>query len=276
MNFYDFLPSSVRRYLDDVFSLLFSQLGTEKVVALYIFGSMVDGEGCDISDLDLLVVLDDGVTSGQIKRINGLLESLAIKYELVSRDSSFIGGVLRVIEKDTGMFISHFVSRKRDVEGGSFSQVFSTNRLMSKLLSPSSIVFGSVLSRAKKIYGEDVLSKTVLSKPTVLTLIKSLAMNLCLSLFSLVLYPLTSKATMYEMEAAKWSVLASYYFLKKKNPGLIPAIKFLTNLKLPETFFKRLLQLRSNYQKDIFFGLVTPFYVLKTHFKALNYRKIFQ
>ncbi len=271
MNSCDFLPSGVRRYLDEAFSLLFSQLGADNVVALYIFGSAIGGERYDTSDLDLLVVLDNRVTSGQIKHINGLLESLEIKYNLVSGDSSFIGRVLRAIEKCTGMFESHFVCRKNDLLKGDFVRVFKTSRLLSKLLAPSSIVFGSVLSRMKKVYGEDIHKEVVISKPTPFAMIKSLAMNLLLSLFSLILYPFSSKANKYEMEAAKWSVLASYYYLKKSSKGLIEALKFFTNIGLQDPYFRRLLRLRENYQNDIRFGLATPLHVLKIHLKTLSY-----
>ena len=269
----EFLPLNVRKYLVEVFSLLFSYLGEDNIVALYIFGSVIGEEYSDNSDLDLLVVLDDRITSKQIRYVSGVLESLEIKYGLCSMNCSFLGKILRTIERSTGMFESHFVCRKGDVLKGCFEKVFKTNRFMSKLLAPSSIVFGSVLSRIMKIYGEDILKEVVVSKPTALTMIKSLAMNLVLSLFTLVIFPLSSKANKYEMEAAKWSTLASYYYLKKGNPGLIEALKFFTNLGLPDSYFKRLLQLRKNYQNDIRFGLATPLYVLRIHAKTLNYSK---
>lgn len=144
---------------------------------------------------------------------------------------------------------------------------------MSKLLAPSSIVFGSVLSSVRKVYGQDVLKEAVVPKPTLFTVLKSLAMNLFLSLSTLILYPFTSKANKYEMEAAKWSILASNYYLKKSSPGLIEALKFIKSLGVSESYFKHFLRLRNNYQNDIKFGLATPIYVLKIHAKALGYSK---
>jgi predicted nucleotidyltransferase len=268
------LIPSIRRYLGEVFSLLFSYLGEDNVVALYVFGSVIGEEYCGTSDCDLLIVLDDGVTPKQIKHVSGLLKSLEIRHGLCAVDYSILGKMLRAIERSTGMFGSHFVCRKSDVLKGSFTRVFSTNRFMSKLLAPSSIVFGSVLSRIKKIYGQDILKEAVIPKPTLLTLLKSLAMNLFLSLFTLILYPFSSKANKYEMEAAKWSILASYYYLKQSNPGLIEVLKFFTNLGLSESYSTRFLQLRNNYQNDVRFGLATPLNVLKIHAKALNQRSV--
>ena len=265
----EFLPLSVRRYLGRVFSLL-SALLEKDLVALYVFGSVVGGECCDTSDLDLLIVLDDGTPPQLIRYVDGLLESLEAEYELVSADRSLVGRVLRAIERSTGMFISHFLCRRGDLLRGRVSNVFSNNILMSKLLAPASIVFGSVLSRKVKVYGEDILGGVTIPKPSPLTLLKSLAMNLLLSLFSLLLYPLTPRANRYEMEAAKWSILASYYFLKKTNPGLNEALKFFAELGLPKTYCERLLQLRMRYENDVRFGLSTPYYVLKIHVKALN------
>jgi predicted nucleotidyltransferase len=263
----------VRNYLNDVCSLLFTHLGEDKVVALYVFGSVIGEEYSSNSDCDLLIVLNDEATLKQINYIKGLLESLEVKHGLRSLDSSILGKILRAIERSTGMFESHFVCRKTEVLKGSFTRVFSTNRLMSKLLAPSSIVFGSVLSRVKKIYGQDVLKEATIPKPTFFTLLKSLAMNLFLSLFTLILYPLTSKANKYEMEAAKWSVIASYYYLRKRNPGLTEVLNFFTRLGLSKYYFTRFLQLRNNYQNDLKFGLATPLYVLKIHITTLSYSK---
>lgn len=263
----------LRKYLREVFSLLFYYLGEDNIVALYVFGSALGEEYSDNSDLDLLIVLDDRIGSEQIKYVNGLLESLEIKYGLCAMDSSFLGKILRAIERSTGMFESHFVCSKDDLLKGCFARVFKTNRFMSKLLAPSSIVFGSVLSRIRKIHGEDILKEVVTSKPTAFTMIKSLAMNLLLSLFTLILYPFSSKATKYEMEAAKWSLLASYYYLKKRNPGLIEVLKFFQRLSLPESYVKHFLQLRKNYQNNIMFGIATPLHVLKIHAITLSYSK---
>ena len=265
----EFLPLGVKKYLGEVFSLLSSCLGKDNVAAFYVFGSVIGRDYCHASDCDLLLILGDEVTPKQIKHIRGLLESLDIKHGLRSADSSILGKILRAIERSTGMFESHFVCRKSDVLKGSFTRVFSTNRFMSKLLAPSSIVFGSVLSRIKKIYGQDILKTAAVPKPTLLTFLKSLAMNLFLSSFTLILYPFSSKANRYEMEAAKWSIMASYYYLKKSNPGIIEALNFFTKLGLPESYSKRLLQLRKHYQNDVRFGLATPLYVLKIHAKTL-------
>ncbi|MEM3586800.1 MAG: nucleotidyltransferase domain-containing protein [Candidatus Jordarchaeaceae archaeon] len=264
---------SVRRYLNDVFALLFSYLGEDKVVSLYVFGSILNDDYCDISDCDLLIVLNDEVSLKQIKRIRGSLECLEIKHGLRSKDYSLLGRILRSIEKSTGMFESHFVCRKNDVLKGSFTRVFSTSRFMSKLLAPSAIVFGSVLSTARKIYGQDILREVAKPKHTTLMLLKSLAMNLLLSLSAIVLYPFSPKANKYEIEAAKWSMLASYYHLNESNPGIVEITNFFTNLGLSEYYFKRLLKLRKHYKNDVKFGLATPLQVLKIHTKTLSHSK---
>jgi predicted nucleotidyltransferase len=267
------LPLGVRRYLNEAFSLLFSHLGERSVVGLYLFGSALGEEFSASSDFDFLVVLSDGVTVKQIHYVNSLLEGLEIKYGLREEKFSIPGKVLRTIERSTGMFESHFVCRKNDLLRADFPQIFNTSHLMSKLLAPSPIVLGSVLGRIKKLYGEDLHLKVAVPKPTPFTMIKSLAMNLLLSLFSIILYPFSSKANKYEMEAAKWSIMASYYYLKERSPTLTQAVKYFTKLGISKSYLKRLLQLRNNYHNDINFGLATPFQVLKIHTKTLKHKE---
>ncbi|MBS7249277.1 MAG: nucleotidyltransferase domain-containing protein [Candidatus Freyarchaeota archaeon] len=264
------LPLGFRKYLGEALPLLFSYLGEHSVVGVYLFGSALGGELCASSDFDFLVVLSDGVTDKQVERVNSLLEGLEIKYALREEKFSIPGKVLRAIERSTGMFESHFVCRKNDFLRADFSRIFNTSCLMSKLLAPSPIVLGSVLGRIKKLYGEDLHLKVAVPKPTPLTVIKSLAMNLLLSLFSLILYPFSSRANKYEMEAAKWSIMASYYYLKKRSPTLTQATNYLTKIGISKTYLKRLLKLRNNYHNDIHFGLATPLQILKIHTKTLK------
>ncbi len=264
------LPPGVRKYLGEAFSLLFSYLGERSVVGLYLFGSALGGEFSASSDFDFLVVLGDGVTVKQIERVKSLLEGLEIKHGLREEKFSILGKVLRAIERSTGMFESHFVCRKKDLLRADFPRIFNTSPLMSKLLAPSPIVLGSVLSRIKRLYGEDLHQKVAIPKATPFTIIKSLAMNLLLSLFSLILYPFSSRANKYEMEAAKWSIMASYYYLKKRGYTLTQAAKHFTKLGISKTYLKRLLQLRNNYHNDIHFGLATPLQILKIHTKTLK------
>ncbi|MEX2722486.1 MAG: nucleotidyltransferase domain-containing protein [Candidatus Freyarchaeota archaeon] len=264
------LPPGVREYLGKAFSLLFSYLGERSVVGLYIFGSALSGEYSASSDFDFLVVLSDGATDKQIERVNGLLDGLEIKYGLREEKFSLLGKALRALERSTGMFESHFVCRKNDFLRADFPRIFKINRLMSKLFAPSPIVLGSVLGRIKKLYGEDLHKKVTIPKATRFTMVKSLAMNLLLSLFSLILYLFSRRANKYEMEAAKWSIMASYYYLKKRSPTLTQATNYLTKLGISKTYLKRLLQLRNNYHNDIHFGLATPLQVLKIHTKTLK------
>lgn len=263
------LPKKATNYLRDVTKLLENYLH-ERLLSIIIFGSLVKGYATEVSDADILIVISDECSNKEIHHLHQLINAYEVKYHYLMPLHGFISRILYSIDKSTGMFISHFISRKRDFLKGNFAKTFQVNKLMALVLAPNQIVYGSVLCRAKVLYGANIIEEATIPNVPMTQLLKSIMMNMVTSLFTLLIYPLTKKATLYEMETAKWSFLGSYYYIKHDSPGLPILLKYFLDRNIATGYIKDWIQLRDSYHPNPKFGLRTPLNILKIHLRVLK------
>ena len=263
------LPKKATAYLRDIIPLLEKSL-QDRLISIIIFGSLVKGYATEVSDADILIVLSDECKKKEIQHLHQLINAYEVKYNYLIPPTGLVSRVLYSIDKSTGMFISHFISNKKDFLKGNFAKTFQVNKLMAKVLAPNQIVYGSVLCRAKILYGANVLEEAKIPNVPMTQLLKSILMNMVTSLFALLIYPLTKRATLYEMETAKWSLLASYYYVKHDSPALPILLKFFLNQGIATNYIKNWIHLRKTYHQNYKFGLLTPLNILKIHMGILK------
>jgi predicted nucleotidyltransferase len=265
------LTGRATNYLQDVTKLLENSLH-DRLLSIIIFGSLVKGYATEESDADILIVLSDDCSKKEIQHLHQLINAYEVKYKYLIPPKGIISRILYSIDKSTGMFISHFIARKKDFLKGSFAKTFQVNKLLAMVLAPNQIVYGSVLCRAKMVYGANIIKESKIPNVPMTQLLKSIMMNAVTSLFTLLIYPLTKRATLYEMETAKWSFLASYYYLKHDSPGLPILLKFFQDRNITPNYLKEWVQLRNAYHQDPKFGLLTPLNILRIHLGVLKTR----
>ncbi len=263
------LPKKATNYLHDVTKLLENYLH-DRLISIIIFGSLVKGYATEVSDADILIVLSDDCSKKEIHHLHQLINAYEVRYHYLVPPKGVVSRVLYSIDKSTGMFISHFISRKKDFLKGNFAKTFQVNKLMAMVLAPNQIVYGSVLCRSKILYGADIIKEAKIPNVPMTQLLKSILMNAVTSLFTLFIYPLTKRATLYEMETAKWSFLASYYYLKHDSPALPILLKFFLDRNIASNYLKEWIQLRNSYHPNYKFGLLTPWNILKIHLGVLK------
>jgi len=264
------LPKKANNYLHDIIQLLENHLH-ERLISIIIFGSLVKGYTTKVSDADILIIVSDDCTNKELKYLHQLIVSYEIKYGYLVPPKGLISRILYSVDKSTGMFISHFMTRKKDFLEGNFAKTFQVNKVMAKVLAPNEIVYGSVLCRAKVLYGRDLTKDVKVPNVPITQLLKSILMNIVTSVFALFIYPLTKRATLYEMEMAKWSFLASYYYIKHDSPALPVLLKYFLDREISTAYIKKWVALRKNYRSDPKFGLLTPLNILKIHTAVLKY-----
>jgi len=265
------IPERANAYLHSITRLLKKRLES-RLLSIIMFGSLVKGYSTKVSDADILIIVSDDCTKKEITHLNRLIMAYEVKYKYLIPPKGIISRILYCVDKSTGMFISHFISKKSDFLQGNFARTFQVNKLMARFLAPNQIVFGSVLCRAKVLYGEDLKKQAQFPKISMIQLLKSILMNLVTSCLTLLIYPLTKRATLYEMETAKWSLLAAYYYVKHDSPALPLLLKFFLKRKISVNYVKKWIALRKNYHPDYKFGLLTPLHILKIHIAALKQR----
>ncbi|MFX1294421.1 MAG: nucleotidyltransferase domain-containing protein [Promethearchaeota archaeon] len=264
------LSKKADNYLYDIIKLLENYL-KDRLISIVLFGSAIKGYSADESDVDILIIVSDDCNKKEINYLHQLIISFEIKYNFVVPLNGLISRILYCIDRSTGMFISHFITRKTDFLKGNFARTFQVNKFISNVLAPNKIVYGSVLCRAKILYGQNLIKEAKIPNIPIRQLFKSILMNIITSIFTLFIYPLTKRATLYEMETAKWSFLAAYYYIKHDSPPLPTLLKFFLDRNISTKYVKKWVALRNNYKQDLKFGLFTPLNILKIHMAILKY-----
>ena len=278
-----------RDYINDIFILINKEIGINKILSIIMFGSKAakNEESTPISDCDLLIIFKDRVSNRHIKEIEKYFITLEIKHNFNESclNSNIAKKVLQVIQQTTGMFISHFLTKKKYWDHAIFHKIFRVNKVICKLLAPKKIVILSVIDNSIILHGEDlrdIVKQRVQIPP--FDMIKSLLMNLVISIFSILIIPFKSlNSIKYQLEAVKWSLRASNYYSFEDSDCYKNIIRRFTIFEKSSrykrraiVFYSRFLNLRKNPRDDIGFQLRCPFRILKIHIKGLLFKKMIQ
>ncbi|MFW9772989.1 MAG: hypothetical protein ACFFEO_12600 [Candidatus Thorarchaeota archaeon] len=274
-----------RDYIKDVIVLINKEIGVNKIASIILFGSQRSEkkeESTIISDCDLLFIFKDRVSNRHIKEIEKHFMALEVKHKFKQSNSSLIRDILNILQISTGMFVSHFLTRKKFWDQGNFYKIFRVNRIIAALFAPRNIVLSNVLDNSTVLYGEDLRNNI---KPhikiTVNEMFKSTVMNLFIAFFALLITPLTKfNAIIYQLEAIKWTLRTSNYYCFKDTETLNNIIDRFISLETLDSqpkarlFFDNFLKLRKNPKNVFFFMLRTPLRIIKIHVKAIIYKKL--
>ncbi|MFX0068454.1 MAG: nucleotidyltransferase domain-containing protein [Promethearchaeota archaeon] len=263
------LPERVKAYLDVLVKKV-NQIAADRLVSVLLFGSYAKGQpDPEKSDLDLVMVLDDKVSWGDIDVIDRMVEGLEIAYGFSRPPKTRLERLFRTIERATGMFASHFICKKSDILRGDFRRIFSVSRIFERLLAPSRLVFNAILSHAVTVYGDDILDKIRRPVIDIKQWLKSLSMCFLLSLSGFLAFFLSKKAERFLEEATKWSFLNTYCYVFGQSPSFQKIIRFYSKkgLRLAEE------SLRPSGGFNVISAAKSPFTVIKIHVKGLRLLK---
>jgi len=274
-----------QEYIKDVLRIIKKHLGLEYLISLTLFGSQLPGKcnNKNISDCDLLIILSNEAPMALIKKCEKYIITLEIKHKFREWDGNLPKKALNAIQYSTGMFVSHFLTKKKFLQKQKFHKIFGVNRVFSMLFAPRKIVLSSVIENNRSLYGESIKKNIEKPKVPTLEIVKSLIMNLIISFFSLLISPFRSlKSIKYQLEAVKWSLRASYYYAFEDTLSLNKIIKKFSNpmiaprFRNSKAYFQKFLSLREKLDDDILFMIRSPINILRIHRKGILFRKNFR
>lgn len=246
----------------------------EKVVSVILFGSLAKGGTTKLSDVDLLVVLDDESTPGLISKIDETLTKIENEYGYGESPEGFTEKLVFCVKRRTGMFVSHFVCRERDFKDKDFPEIFSTEKFLSSLIAPGDLVLNNLGQEGKILYGKNLLDDLDRLATGVSSLIRSLLMNLLTAISTVLILPFYRKATELSAEVIKWSLLAVHQYMTRHTGRVDDAINLLNRLGFYDPdVLDRLKYLRSHMEEDPLFVFKAPQVVIGIHMKGLSQRR---
>jgi predicted nucleotidyltransferase len=281
------MNSQSKNYINDAVAIIKKEIGIEGIVSIILFGSQLSlnenhGESTKLSDCDLLIIFKDGVSNNLIRKIENFFVALEHKHNFREENTTLVNKMADVINQSTGMFVSHFLTKRKHWENVIFHKIFKVNKLISNVLAPKKIVLCNMVTNSDILYGLDlreVVKNRIEISP--LDMIKSICMNLIISLFVIPLSLLKSfNSPKYQLEAVKWALKASNYYAFKDSKSLDATIKrfiFLEksegNKRRAEKFYRKFLSLRKNPYVDLGFTLQSPFRIIKIHLMGIQRAK---
>ncbi|MFW9828661.1 MAG: hypothetical protein ACFFEY_13800 [Candidatus Thorarchaeota archaeon] len=270
-------------YIKDIITLINKEIGINKILSILLFGSQkVKSETSTISDCDLLIIFKDRVSNHHIKEMEKYFIALEIKHKFRDVNTRLPKRILGVINQTTGIFISHFLTRKKYWDDLVFHKIFRVNKVFSSVFAPRNIVLGNVLINSLILYGDD-LREEIRPKIqiTIQEMIRSTVMNLMISLFSLAISFLKGlKPIKYQLEAIKWALKASNYYCFRDSVNLFEVTNRFVSFERKKKqnkakqFFSEFLKLRQLPHNNMYFMLRSPIRIIKIHTKSIIFKKL--
>ncbi|MFX1386962.1 MAG: hypothetical protein ACFE9M_07085 [Promethearchaeota archaeon] len=272
-------------YIKDIITLINKEIGINKILSIILFGSQrAKNEASIISDCDLLIIFKDRVSNRHIKEMEKYFFALEIKHNFREFSKRISKKVLGVVNQTTGIFVSHFLTKKRYWEEVIFHKIFRVNKVFSSVFAPRHIVLGNVLINSSILYGDD-LREEIRPKIqiTIQEMFRSTVMNLMISLFSLSISFLKNlNPTKYQLEAIKWALKSSNYYCFRDSVNLNKVTERFISFertklrKKAKRFFSEFLELRAQPRNNMNFMIRCPIRIIKIHTKAILFKKIFK
>ncbi|MHA1986242.1 MAG: hypothetical protein ACW98D_06360 [Promethearchaeota archaeon] len=273
-----------RNYIKDILTLINKEVGINKVLSIILFGSQRAqcSDSTAVSDCDLLIIFKDRVSNHHIREIEKYFIALEFKHNFREFSTKLSKRILGVLSQTTGIFVSHFLTKKKYWEDANFHKIFRVNRVFSAAFAPRNIVLGNVISNSTTLYGDD-LRDNLKSKIQInfIEMIKSTIMNLMISFFSIVISLFRKlDPTKYQLEAIKWALKASNFYCYRDVKDLEEITKRFISFEKPrskkraERFFNKFINLRKSPLEDMNFMLRSPIRIIKIHLKAIAYQKL--
>ncbi|MEM2109531.1 MAG: nucleotidyltransferase domain-containing protein, partial [Candidatus Odinarchaeota archaeon] len=250
------VQNHIKKYLDLVLKTVKVKLGFLPV-SIILFGSAVKGGVMNqLSDIDVLIIVDGSVNARQRKSITAAMTGVQ-NFFFNSGFSGFIDRLLYFFETGTGMFKSFFICSEKDLLSACFPRIFNVNRFLSRLLVPERLVLNSVFSNYKIVYGKEYDLKNLKKPLDFFQIVKSF--KLC-SLLYLVFTIVNcfKRVWRYLYEAVKWSLINCYFYITGRS------------VKAKDTipFFKKIL-------RTVFLDDLAAYNNSKFNFTVKNYYKYF-
>ncbi|MDY6788997.1 MAG: nucleotidyltransferase domain-containing protein, partial [Candidatus Nanohaloarchaea archaeon] len=256
------LPEGGKQLLKE----LEEQLDLEKVRCIQVFGSAVTGEVSDVSDLDLRIVLKNE-HSGYRERASRTVLSLAEKN--LDTESESRNSLEKAVDSSTGMFQSGMVTTETAVREGRYYDIGNVSR--ASAFGPWRIIMAKIFDGSVTIYGDPIEPEwSKIGRPEDMKyreLFKSLLITFALSSSQWLYSFFSSRATLYSMEAYKWTVFNCSFLLSEEIHGLERSIKICPGLLDIKERFK---DLRESYETDLSFVFKAPIEITAAHIKTFG------
>ena len=246
------LPRRVQRYLDAVVATC-AEHG-RPLASLVLFGSAAKGGFSEhASDVDLLVVVADGTSRDECRRLRDTVKQLEVAHGFRAPADPSKPALARFAEEIGGNALSCFVCTRPDLLSGDVARILDLNAVQAAFV--DRIVLATIIASAVTVWGEDLLPRVTVPpvrRVDVLKAYHAFANQLLLCAWA---YALLPDATRYAMGAMKRSLHSCYFVYGERTAPLETEVAFFAARLGERRTFAELLALRAHYRPSLGFVL---------------------
>jgi predicted nucleotidyltransferase len=267
MNFGFRSAPHIENYLTDIVR---TDLEKEKVlISLVIFGSAaVGGYAAQVSDIDLLIVIQDEVDKKTHFNIQNLVSELEKRNGIAKSQDYSHTAVENFFARLTANVRSFFVCTRSDLLSGDPARILGISAAQARFVDRAAIA--SIIKSGITVYGENLLVQVSLPPIRRLDIGKAFFGLFNQLLLIITLYPILPMGTKYAMDTLKRSVHNCYFCYHLRTTSLIEEVAFFQQRYGMSRALTRLLFLRSEYHPSIRFVFLCVPALMQLHLRTFR------
>jgi predicted nucleotidyltransferase len=224
------------------------------IVSAVLFGSASTGAySSSVSDVDLLIVLEDGATTQDSCRVRDTILHLEDRFGLGKQYLHRRGALDAIADHITNNVRSFFVCTRGDLLSGEPARILGITA--SQALFVDRVAIPSIFASGKTIWGEHLLLHVPLPPIRRLDVAKAFFSLFNQALIPVLAYPLLSDPTRYAMDTLKRSIHNCYFVYHSHAAHLAEEVDFLEPRigATASSTLAQLMSLRTTYQPSFEF-----------------------
>lgn len=232
--------------------------GESRLVSIVMFGSAVTGGyEAGVSDLDLLIVLEDGASAAERERVALEISDLEARHGFRKARESYEGFATRAVQsiarRITANVRTFFICTRGALLSGEPGRILDLPKAHAMFV--DRIAIPSIVGSARTVWGEDLLSQIALPPVRRMDVAKAFFGLVNQILLVGAVYPLLPDATRHAMDALKRSVHSCYFCFHRQPAPLRHAVAYFVDRYGDDHALQRLMVLRGDYRRSFTFVL---------------------
>jgi predicted nucleotidyltransferase len=224
-----------------------------RLVSVILFGSAATGGFSEtVSDLDLILVVHDGVTRDQRRQLTEEVERLEVLHGFRVPRVRAQNRLERVLDRLTATVRSFFMCARQDLLSGRVDRILDLRPAQGLFV--DRVVLPSIVGSAVTVWGQDLLPQVPLLPIRRFDVLKAFHGLFGQMVLIVTFYPMMPNATKYAMAALKRSVHNCFFCYQAHSAVLEQEVSFLQHRIGPSMTLQQLLDLRQEHTHS--FGFV--------------------
>jgi hypothetical protein len=241
------------------------------LVSLVLFGSAsTGGYTAPISDVDLLIVLDDHADAAMRHWVRNQVAELESRYNLAkphpTATNALAGALAALADRLTANIRAFFICTRADLLSGDPGRILDLPPAQARFV--DRVAIPSIVASGRTVWGEPLLDRVPLLPIRRLDVATAFFGLFNQALFSAMVYPLLPGATKYAMDTLKRSVHNCYFCYHGHSAPLAVEVAFFEGRYGPQRALSRLLALRQEYKPSLGFVLSCLPTIARLHFRT--------